>query len=34
MIGSIDELVDNIDQLDLLVLDEKTVSDLLGLYEE
>lgn len=34
MIGSIDELVDNIDQLDLLVLDEKTVSQLLGVGEE
>ena len=34
MIGSIDELVDNIDQLDLLVLDEKTVAQLLGVREE
>lgn len=34
MIGSIDELVDNIDQLDLLVLDEKTVAQLLGVGEE
>ena len=32
-IGSIDDIIDAVDQLDLLVLDEKAVADLLGGYE-
>ncbi len=32
-IGSIDDIIDAVDQLDLLVLDEKAVTDLLGGYE-
>jgi len=32
-IGSIDDIIDTVDQLDLLVLDEKAVTELLGGYE-